>query len=82
MIPTIVATLVVFSIGIVLFVYNKSISMRFAEGFLSVVFWVFPKWLRERRYFVVLYRITFYAISLFCFISGILFAVLIISNIH
>jgi hypothetical protein len=82
MIATIVGILIFLIVGVVSFVFNKQLSKHFAKAFFSISWWMFPPRFRRDYYYFVIYRVFFYAVSVFCFVVVIFFTVLVISNIH
>jgi hypothetical protein len=82
MIATAIALLIVLFVGIAFWIFNESLSHHFAAGFLSITRWILPERLRTERLIYIGYRIFFYAASLFCLVTVVLYTVLLISNIH
>ena len=82
MISAIIAILVFLVMGVVFIVFNGKLAKRFASAFFSISSWLLSSKFRRDDYYVVVYRVFFYAVSVFCIGNAIFGTVLVLSNIH
>jgi len=80
MVGTIIVILIILIVGVVSFVFNKQLAKHFATAFFSISWWMLPSKFRRDDYYLVIYRVFFYAVSVFCLANAISGTVLLISN--
>jgi hypothetical protein len=79
---TIIVIALILIAGVVSFVFNKQLAKHFAVAFFSISWWMLPPRYRKDDYYFVIYRVFFYAFSVFCLANAIFGTVLVISNVH